>query len=459
MGFPRRALDVDESHDTIANMSTGVGFPEPLARAVPRIGKTLRRVADLWPLSALGCAVLVVAFIALFRFGYQRLDLVLLVLGYGGVGLVALSAISVLLTVLRLKVWLRHKPQRWGASRFETGRRSPTGFSLPALRWWPLVRVRWEWLSPPRAEVGSLRDGGRLREQVVFRERGIFERVTRRLVVEDAFGLARIAFRTTQEGAIEILPHLGGIRRLPVLTSMTGGEDYPHPMGLEDGDRVEIRRYIPGDPARFIHWKAFGRTRKLMVRVPERSLSRAKRTVAYLVAGTNDEAAAAAARGAIEEEALGSDWQFAADGSPEATSDRAEALHKVLGSARFAGDGASGLRRFLGEADRRGPAALVVFAPPSPGGWVGEVGAIARRRAGSVRVVVALDALHDSRPRPRWQRWLFSASVVSGVTRAELEYLGRALGQSQCEVIMIDRVSGRILGDASRLSGWVRRAA
>ena len=86
-------------------------------------------------------------------------------------------------------------------------------------------------------------------------------------------------------GPIEVLPHLGGIRRLPVLTSLTGGEEFPHPMGLEDGDRVELRRYVPGDSARFIHWKVFGRTRKLMVRVPERALSRARRTVAYLVAG------------------------------------------------------------------------------------------------------------------------------------------------------------------------------
>ena len=52
---------------------------------------------------------------------------------------------------------------------------------------------------------------------------------------------------------------------------------------LEDGDRIELRRYVPGDSARFIHWKVFGRTRKLMVRVPERALSRARRTVGVLV--------------------------------------------------------------------------------------------------------------------------------------------------------------------------------
>jgi hypothetical protein len=404
-------------------------------------------------------AVALVAFVALFTFGYEKLDLVLLVLGYGGAGLLAISAVIVAVTALLLKLRLRRTLQTWSASVFETERLSPTGFALPSLRWLPLVRVRWQWLAPPRAEVEAVHGGRRLREQVVLYERGTFEVVTRQILVEDAFGLARVAFREQQAGLIEVLPHLGGIRRLPVLTSLTGGEDYPHPMGLEDGDRVELRRYVTGDPARFIHWKAFSRTRKLMVRMPERSLSRARRTVAYLVTGKHDEAAAATARAAIEEEALGSDWQFAADGSPEPTSDRAEALHKVMGSGQFQGDSGSGMRRFLAEVDRQGPAAVVVFAPPSGGAWIGEVAQLTRRRVGRVRVVIAIDAVEAARPRPRWQRWLLNPIAEPGVTRVELEQLGRALGQLQCEVVVIDRVTGRILGDAARVTTWSQRAA
>ncbi len=446
-------------HGTIASMRSYLALRGAVARALRRGRVVLRRVADLWPFTALGMALAVVAFVALFAFGYEKLDLVLLVLGYGGAGLLAISTIAVLLTALVLKLRLHRSVQPWSASVFETGRPMPTGFVLPSLRWLPLVRVRWQWFAPPVVEVEGVRDGGRLREQVVFHERGIFEAVIRRILVEDAFGLARLAFREQQAGAIEVLPHLGGIRRLPVLTSLTGGEDYPHPMGLEDGDRVEIRRYTPGDPARFIHWKAFSRTRKLMVRMPERSLSRARRTVAYLVTGMHDEATAAAARAAIEEEALGSDWQFAADGEPEPTSDRAEALHKVIRSAQFSGDSGSGIRLFLAEVDRAGPAALVVFAPPSTGTWIGEIAALAQRRVGHVRVVIAIDAVREGIPRSRWRRWLLSPVAERGVTRVELEQIGRALGQLRCEVVIIDRVTGRILGDASRVTTWTRRAA
>ena len=450
-------FELADTHGTIPGMRPDLRGAA--ARALPRARRVLRRGADLWPLTALGVALAVVAFVALFSFGYQKLDLVLLVLGYGGAGLLAISTITVSLTALVLKLRRRRAVQSWSASLFETGRLSPTGFVLPSLRWLPLVRVRWQWFPPPAVEVEELRDRGWLREQVVLHERGIFQTVTRRILVEDAFGLARLAFREQQAGPIEVVPHIGGIRRLPVLTSLTGGDDYPHPMGLEDGDRVELRRYVTGDPARFIHWKAFSRTRKLMVRVPERSLSRARRTVAYLVTGKHDEAAAAAARAAIEEEALGGDWQFAADGAPEPTSDRAEALHKVMGSAQFRDASGSGMRRFLADVDRQGPAALVVFAPPVAGAWIGEIAALTRRRVGRVRVVIAIDAVNEGRPRPQWQRWLLSPVAEPGVTRVELEQIGRALRQLQCEVVIIDRVTGRILGDAARVTTWTRRAA
>ncbi|MEM7435159.1 MAG: DUF58 domain-containing protein [Myxococcota bacterium] len=422
------------------------------------VGTRGRRVLDAWPLTALGAAVAVVAAVAVFRFGYGKLDLVLLVVGYGGAGLLVISLVAVSVTAIVLRIRMRRGLPSAALARFETGRSAPTGFGLPALRWLPLVRLRWSWEEPTATVVTQVSDGSRLREHVQFNRRGVFEVVTRRILVEDAFGLARVGLRMSRERAFESLPHLGGLRRLPVLTSLTGGDEFPHPMGLADGDRVETRRYIPGDPARFIHWKAFGRTRKLMVRVPERSLSRARRTVAYLVAGPHDEAAAAAARAAIEEEALGRDWQFGADGAPEPTSDRVEALHKVMVSSR-AEVGGAGMRRFLAEVDRQGPAAFVVFAPPVMGEWIAELGALAQRRVGRVRVVLAIDAVREAAEPARWRRWVFSSESPKGVSRSELERVGRALGQLRCEVVMIDRTSGRVLGDASRVTTWTQRAA
>ena len=456
--FPS-VFELGDPHGTIGNMSRLRAWQEWYATAFPRGRTALRRAADVWPFTALGMALAAVALVALFSFGYEKLDLVLLVLGYGGAGLLAISTVTVLVTALALRVRLRRTPRAWATTLFETGRPTATGFALPSLRWLPLIRLRWEWIYPKGARVQGISDRGRLRESVVLSERGVYDGASRRIVVEDAFGLARIALRENQGGAFDVLPHLGGLRSLPILTSLTGGDEYPHPMGLDDGDRMEMRRYIPGDPARFIHWKAFGRTRKLMVRMPERALSRARRTVAYLVAGRHDEATAAAARAAIEEDALGTDWQFGADGSPEPTSETAEALHKVMLSAGGRAEGASGMRRFLAEVDRGGPAALVVFAPPSLGSWVGEVAALGRRRVGRIRVVIGIDAVIETSRLPRWRRWVFAPVVEHGVARKDLEEVGRALGRERCEVVIVDRVSGRILGDVSRVTTWNQRAA
>jgi hypothetical protein len=188
-------------------------------------------------------------------------------------------------------------------------------------------------------------------------------------------------------------------------------------------------------------------------------LSRARRTVAYLVAGAHDEAAAAAARAAIEEGALGIDWQFAADGSPEATSDRSEALHKVMTSSGFGGPSGSGMKRFLAEVDPRGPAALVVFAPPSMGRWLDEMRSLTMRRYGRVRVVIAVDAVHEADAQSRWRRWLLMPAGSSGVARGDLERVGRVLSRLRCEVVIIDRVSGRVLGDGVHLHAAYGKAA
>ena len=433
--------------------------PGPIQGVWTRGRGLARRAADLWPLTALGMALGLVSSIALVSFGFKKLDLVLLVLGYGGAGLLLLSTLLVVLSSLALWLRLRRASIPWLTSTFETGAALRTGFSLPSLWWLPMVQLRWTWASPEASVEEPLSERGRLRERVTLHKRGVFESVERRVVVQDAFGLARIAFRHRQSGPIEVLPHLGGIRRLPVLTSLTGGEEFPHPMGLEDGDRVELRRYVPGDSARFIHWKVFGRTRTLMVRVPERALSRARRTVAYLVAGPHDEAASAAARAAIEEEVLGADWQFAADGSPQATSNRTEAMLKVMRSSAFVGRSGAGMKQFLAEVDPAGPAALVVFAPPTMGEWLDEMRSLSARRYGRIRVVIAVDAVHDPSTQPGWRRWLLMPTASPGVERADLERVGRVLGQMRCEVVIIDRVSGRVLGDGQHLDRARRRAA
>ena len=409
----------------------------------------VRRATDPFPVSLLGLLLAAVSWAALERYAFAEMDVVLLVVGWSGIGLVAISTVLVVLAALWIKIPRRHT-RRDGPLVTETRQPTLTGFHLPSLGWLPLIQVTWEWDRPTGARVEPARRFGRLDEEVTVWDRGEIRGVRRRIVVQDALGLARIGLRKNDPLMLEVMPHVGGLRQMPVLSSLAGGDELPHPMGLEDGDRVELRRYVPGDPARFIHWKIFGRTRKLMVRVPERALTRARRTVAYQVAGPDDDATAAAARVAIEGEAFGGEWVFSADGAQHDATTVDDALELVVRSSGARDRGGKGLRAFVDRAERAGPAALVVFAPPRPGPWLEEVVALARTRPRGARVVIGVDGLAKAEPGPWWRRALTLRRPPPGVPPEELDAIVKPLSAARCEVVLFDRPSGRQLGSAHR---------
>ncbi|MCA9531500.1 MAG: DUF58 domain-containing protein [Myxococcales bacterium] len=418
-----------------------------LARAWP----FLRRVVDLWPLTWLGALVVALALAALRWLAFADLDLTALVLGYGTLGVVLVAVVTVAATAFGLRRRLRKVPAA-PTLVVETDAWTPTGLRPPSLGWVPLIRIDWRWRSPASADAQVLRRLGRLEERVRVAERGETRELVRRLLVGDVFGLARVAVEVPEARGLRALPNLGALGHLPALASPAGGGDLPHPLGLAEGDRVDMRRYVAGDPARFIHWKVFGRTRRLMVRVPERALTRAHRTIAYLVAGPRDEPSAAAARVAIERGLLGAEWSFAADGTPGATSTVADAISRVVHSAGARDEGAAGLAAFVERAERSGPASLVLFAPPAPGAWLDRTLAVVRRRVASTRVVIGVDALYDgsAADRRRWRWLLRSGAPVAGTELGALERVCAVLGAARVEVVVLERPTGRVLGAPHR---------
>jgi len=413
----------------------------------------LRRIADFFPWTLLGLLGIAVAILALGA-SYQLVDLILLVVGWVTVGLVSLATVVVLVGALVIGLRLRRarrgrEGERW--LEMETGRPQPSGFELPGYGWVPLLQSEWSVETPDdvRAEVRT--QLGKRRELLVAGRRGERAGVRRRILVRDAFRLASLGLRDTDGLRLRILPHKGKLGRLPVLTSFAGGEDWPHPMGVAEGDRTELRRYAPGDPARFIHWKVYARTKRLVVRMPEKALTRARRTVAYLVTGAEDEASAGAARVAIESVSLGEEWSFGADGHPEPTSRVAEALDAIVRSAAVPpAEGGAHLESFLRRAERQGPAALVVFVPAAPGPWLEPTVAALRARAGRVRIVVGVDDLVAPPVRSPLRR-LFTETERASATDAEaLEQTLQTLAPLRAEVLILDRHSGRVMTEAHR---------
>lgn len=425
----------------------------------------LRRLGDAFPWTPLGLSVAGASLAALTWFAYAEMDLVLLVVGYGAAALALLSSLATFLATLVVARDLRirrHDPP--GEHTLETELPARTGFRLRDRWWLPLVRVRWMVESPDGLSSRQRASEGFEEERLVAAKRGRRDHLRRRVLVEDVFGLTRLGLRLTTSDVTTALPHIGALRRLPSLLATAGGDDWPHPMGVDNGDRLELRRYAPGDPARFIHWKVFGRTRKLVVRLPERALTRAHRTVLYLVAGQEDEASAAASRVAFES-ALASrrsqdeDWVFGADGvAPGRGALRLEdALDAIVTSADHAHAGAAGLERFVNEEERRGPASVVLFVPARPGPWLARVVAFAKRRAGRVRLVIGVDGLAH-RTRPKWHRRLLALPPAADATSVtQLDEVLRALESTRASVLVIDRRSGRALGEAHRRAVRERR--
>ena len=437
---------------------TGDGA-EPAGTVVRGVLRTewarVQRVIELFPWTPLGLVIAGAAYAALVQLARAQLDLVWLVVAYGGLALVALGPLVVLPAALLLWLRARRVPSalRGGTNLLlETGVPAETGFALRLPLYLPLVQLSWEWLEPAAERVEQRRARGALHERVVLSERGRYEGVVRRLVVSDVFGLSKVALRVRSPQALDVLPRLGGLRHLPALQALAAGDSLPHPMGLQQGDRLDLRRYGSGDPARYIHWKVLARTRKLMVRTPERALSIARRTAAFQIAAPGDDPSAAAARLALESRLLGSDWVFGTDQQVGGVDRVEEALAALMRSRTRAAlmeeRGGDGLSAFVQNAEQKGPVSLVVFAPSRPGAWLERCAAVARRKR--LHAVIAIDGVHEQARASWWRRLLALSAPPAGTLAADLERVVRVLSEAGASVSVLDRGSGQPLGAAHR---------
>lgn len=416
-------------------------------------GRQLRRGAarlrELFPITLRGLLVLGAAFTALYVYGFGELDGVWYVAGLGLIALCALALLAVLFAALRMKLWLRREGAvESEALRVDTQREFATAFRVPALRYFLFIDLRVRWVVPACDQVRlSDTHAGLAEERVVLSDHGELRAVERCVELRDVFGLCALSLRKRSQVVIDVLPHRGALLSLAPLSSLAGGDDVPHPMGVAQGDRLELKRYAPGDPARFIHWKAYARTQKLMVRMPERALSRAYRVAAFLAAGPGDAASAAVARVSLEQGALGADFRFGADGSPAPRDRLDESLIALRRSSALRTDGGRDLSAFVHEVEREGPAAWLLFVPPEAPLVETRVAALLRERTRPVRVVIGVDGVTPDAP-PRLAERVALQAVSERRTRlGALQESIRFYKKLGCDVLVVDRESGRFLGD------------
>jgi len=320
----------------------------------------------------------------------------------------------------------------------------------------PFVHVSWTWLLP-EAEVRAVRRRGRLHEEINARHRDAIGQVVRRFDVGDIFGLTSMSFNQAETRPVSLLPWIGSLRQMHVVRGMAGGTDISHPEGPPEGDPFDMRRYVQGDPIRYVLWKVFAKTRDLVVREPERAISPSRQTVAYLVASEGDDPAAGAARVAVDVGAFGGEWTLGADGCGEVADNKDKALEVLTQSARATeAQSGAGLGSFLDKASKGTVGRAVVFVPPKPGPWLDRVlKAIRGMSAHSAQIefLVGTDGVRRPPSRSWWRRLLFGrkrlAAADEAARQADAEDLAavvRKLGGTRLRVLVVDRPAGLVFG-------------
>lgn len=442
-------------------MSAATSAPSRLARRTAGWRARLSRVRAWLPLTNLGVVVAVVAAWTYWGFARPRADFAFAVVCLLALAMVGLALAGVVLGSALLASRLKRLPDGDPVT-FEAVRGFSLGLTLPGWAVLPMIEITWTWEQPDDVDVELSRVGGRLMEELSGHVRARAETIRRRFVVEDGFGLARWVLWHTERRSLRVLPFMGRLDQAPLLQSLAAGDDLPHPRGRPEGDRVDMRRYVPGDPLRLALWKVYARTRQLMVRTPERALSASLRVVAYLPSARGDEPAAALARWAIERGAFGDDWVFGADGSAGRVDSAPEAIERIVQSrgARGTeqGDGA-GLARFLDASGGLADAKVVLFLPGRAGPWLDRVTSVLRGRRCNVTCVVGLDGLRREEASPplpaRLRGWLERPAPPRPAEEAivdpeELERVTRQLRAARAQVVIIDRAAGRRLPGVGR---------
>jgi len=408
-----------------------------------KILSALRTAAGLFPLTAGGLMLLVAGLALHFFVGQDQADYVANAAGLLAAVLVAICAAASAMAATFLFVDIADR-KTVDMPDLETDAPRRTGFDLSTFRWWPFVQVDMGWIEPDvRLELEDT--GGRYLERITPVRRGRHGRIRRRFAVGDIFGLTSIAFTRSYDASLVVSPAKGRYS-LSMALRQTGGDGYSHPDGTTDGELIEMRRYAPGDPSRFILWKAYARTRRVLVRTPERALSPQPSTVAFLIAGPSDEAAAATARTFIDEGLLGDDVVFAADGARGPAESDAEALDQIIDSADHRDDGGQGLSQLMRKVGRTQLSNCVVFAPAVEGPWIELLSGFNRQLPSPATVIVGVDAnLDDDTPRTRLGRLLWTSRTPIDPTLKLLPGLVERLQGEGMEVRVVHRATGQII--------------
>lgn len=436
-------------------MQAKISLTTSLERSM--VYRLLRSAAGMFPLTLQGILTLGLVAFALRQYAYGSLDLVVFALGICALAILIFSLFCTIVSgvLIQRRIHCEVAGQETAAHsiQLESGFPNESGFVLPALNYFPLIKLSWQVVYPDklatRIRVTENDEGhALLSEEILPERRCLSDMVIRQFTVADVLGFCRYSWRQSQSRECYCLPQVNTLKQLPLLRSMTAEDGIPDPTGSPEGDRMEIRRYAPGDSVRDIMWKAYARSGQLNVRLAEKSVFHSQRTLAYLLSSDNDEAAAAAARLALQRGVLGDDWIFGADGTQGATSELPKALRAIAASRPLESQHAYGLDSFMQAQAAGGSTHCILFASAQRAHWLPQLKATLRQYPSQFSLVLATDELTEAIKPARWRKLLLTShesrelAPDGRVNKAELLGLLTEIGQFVESTLIIERHTG-----------------
>jgi hypothetical protein len=253
-------------------------------------------------------------------------DRVFFLIACFALGLIAVSAVLVLVASKSLRPGSSRKLNLYVSAKTETGWKVGWAWGIPLLRF----GVNW----PSAAFVdASLRSDGS--EELEGLSRGVCSPIVRDVEVTDWFGLVWMKRRLVDSVSGKLVVHPETYRPGALIddSSFFSESDETNPEGTFEGDRMEMRQYQPGEPVRHMIWTISVRTggQRQYVRIPEKSGDRSFRI--HFATGRKDEAAARLADHLLRDEPMGRQWRFSMTGGGDwSRTDRDVAREAVAAS-------------------------------------------------------------------------------------------------------------------------------
>ncbi|OVE80459.1 hypothetical protein BVY02_00005 [bacterium J17] len=256
-----------------------------------------------------GLAVLLLGLASVIFIAWPQNDLIANIIGMAAIAAVCLSAILGLLIRLTL---IRHLTLQHSFVGNETfaKRKIPSQLRLTKSGVPPFfgVEVAYRFKQKPVHWRRHFYNGAEpinrtryLSGEVVFPHRGLWELDGFLLSLKDALGLCSYDWAYQTKSSIEVFAPPVEIDPLPVMASSAKSGDQLSLSRERSGDLFDLKQYDPSDGTKRILWKAFARSRQLVVRRPEPAVMPEGELAIYLVADRFQDFIAAAVQSYIKQ--------------------------------------------------------------------------------------------------------------------------------------------------------------